>query len=448
MGICGFEINEPEEKLITYPFNFYILPFSDEILNKRFSSQASTFEFLMNNNFDFNKLFYEGLQYISNEDKERIQSSQERRNVKDKFRSDNIERSTEYQAFVNLYWEKIEIKLNEVIKGKENNIEVQINIKFVKVKIYKYFEMKLETGFPSLQFSFNYDSEFLPERTILNIHISKDNRGYLNEDTTEENDTQFGFMEIINLLIELKKPMITHNGFIDILHLYDKFVEHLPENQSEFKSNFSKYFPIIYDTKFMLNNSNVLFSETNKYTALYDSYVEALKFHGKTITVDKNFSYEIQEGSISDKELILSHEAGFDSLMTGVLFFRNVEKLNISENIKDEISKGENLKYFRNKIPLGGLKYPFNLEDGKDRYSNESELVFHCHVISANYELKKLLDLIQGQFGDIDYNIIYGDNIEFIFKFIKQKDAVLIKQELEEYGGRKICKIKTFNIPR
>jgi len=55
-----------------YPFNFYIYPLiindSDSI---KFSFNAGTVNFLANNNFDFNKLFYEYVPYINQEDKMR-----------------------------------------------------------------------------------------------------------------------------------------------------------------------------------------------------------------------------------------------------------------------------------------------------------------------------------------------------------------------------------------
>ncbi len=48
------------------PFNMYILPFTDHYLNdKVFSSQLSCMQFLAENKFDFNKLFYESISYMS-----------------------------------------------------------------------------------------------------------------------------------------------------------------------------------------------------------------------------------------------------------------------------------------------------------------------------------------------------------------------------------------------
>ena len=48
------------------PFNMYILPYADNYINdKVFSSQLSSLQFLAENKFNFNKLFYESIIYMS-----------------------------------------------------------------------------------------------------------------------------------------------------------------------------------------------------------------------------------------------------------------------------------------------------------------------------------------------------------------------------------------------
>lgn len=42
---------------------------------------------------------------------------------------------------------------------------------------------------------------------------------------------------------------------MDLLYIYDKFFFNLPDTQQEFKREFKKLFPTVYDTKFMLNQS-------------------------------------------------------------------------------------------------------------------------------------------------------------------------------------------------
>lgn len=197
----------------------------------------------------------------------------------------------------------------------------------MKLRVYKYFEALIEEKYKNLKIEFSYDHDFLPKRKELNIEARlKTEEEILEMEEAEQKESgDFGFMDIIEEIINSKKPLVTHNGFLDILHLYNKFIGTLPETQSDFKRKFIKEFPQIYDTKFMLNNSNHLFSETNKYTALYDSYVEASELESPKIEVSHGFDYIIDKPEDEDNNA--AHEAGFDALMTGVIFLRNLEKL-------------------------------------------------------------------------------------------------------------------------
>ena len=62
-------------------------------------------------------------------------------------------------------------------------------------------------------------------------------------------DVLLGFTKIFRLLVEHKKPVVFHNGFMDIMFLYEKFNEPLPDTVGEFKTKVNELFPLIYDTK-------------------------------------------------------------------------------------------------------------------------------------------------------------------------------------------------------
>lgn len=281
----------------------------------------------MKNDFDFNVLFYESLYYISKEDVLSLEGSRQLGEIKNKFRGNIIEESPEYKAFHKLYWDNVCETLEKISQNEVESCEDSINIKFVKFRVYKYFETMIEGKYPNLFIEFTYDNEFLPKRKELTIsaRLKTEEEILETEELELEEAGEFGFMDIIDELIESKKPLITHNGFLDIMHLYNKFIGDLPETQSDFKKKFYEHFPQIYDTKFMLNNSNYLFSETNKFTALYDSFIEASELESPEIEVSQGFDYKL--GDPEDEDSVSAHEAGFDALMTGVIFLRNMEKL-------------------------------------------------------------------------------------------------------------------------
>ena len=59
-----------------------------------------------------------------------------------------------------------------------------------------------------------------------------------------------------------------------------------------------------------------------------------------------------------------SHEAGFDALMTCFTFVNSMRLLNRD---KQDFLNGHNLLV--NKIPLGSIRVPYNLEQSEDLYS-------------------------------------------------------------------------------
>lgn len=94
---------------------------SEEGLNKKILFQSSTAEFLANHNFDFNKLFYEGIPCISKQEQLQIQQSKSTMGTKSDFFSNQILGSKEYQAFKSRYFQSV---TDSVEKFRSLNLEV------------------------------------------------------------------------------------------------------------------------------------------------------------------------------------------------------------------------------------------------------------------------------------------------------------------------------------
>ena len=58
-----------------------------------------------------------------------------------------------------------------------------------------------------------------------------------------------GFSRVIQIIIENKKPLVAHNCLYDIMRIYHQFIDDLPSSYQDFKREFHKSFPEIYDTK-------------------------------------------------------------------------------------------------------------------------------------------------------------------------------------------------------
>lgn len=70
---------------------------------------------------------------------------------------------------------------------------------------------------------------------------------YLLENETIDN--LLGFTKIFRDLVALKKPIVGHNCYHDLLLLIDNFYTSLPEKYNEFKELVLQLFPAVFDTK-------------------------------------------------------------------------------------------------------------------------------------------------------------------------------------------------------
>jgi len=134
LGICGFQqLSTPVRSYEAFPFNFYIYPF---VLNNAedrvFSFSSGSMRFLAENNFDFNKLFYEGIMYVSREDKKLYEGQYRLEKIRKTLKDIDKIITPDMKAFANLYRARIVDWLNS-----DSTAELTIPIKLIKVRIYK-----------------------------------------------------------------------------------------------------------------------------------------------------------------------------------------------------------------------------------------------------------------------------------------------------------------------
>lgn len=110
----------------------------------------------------------------------------------------------------------------------------------------------------------------------------------------EKETTDMKMAGIIHLMLNSKKPLVAHNGLLDLMHLTDKFVKPLPDTLSEFKQLWS-HIPI-YDTKYL---ATILKNQP-------DPKLTTLKILSKQLQFDTTY--------------VAYHDAGYDALITGRIF--------------------------------------------------------------------------------------------------------------------------------
>lgn len=124
-------------------------------------------------------------------------------------------------------------------------------------------------------------------------------------------ETEFGFSRIVELMIESKIPLIGHNCMYDICFFYRQFIGHLPETWEQFKKAWLSWFPYTYDTK-IITQQDSQFSKT--------TIEDLIRVVNRDIDKWKHIEFRNDLRFNKYKEEEIFHEAGYDAMLTGIIF--------------------------------------------------------------------------------------------------------------------------------
>jgi hypothetical protein len=134
-------------------------------------------------------------------------------------------------------------------------------------------------------------------------------------------DDYVGFRRVWSLITGAGKPVVFHNGFLDLMFCYQAFENELPNNIEDFKIGLQKLFPAgVFDTRLIAIESNLSMAGSAALETLADM------FGSPNLTVSGSGKYDslVMQDDVEHKY----HEAGYDALLTGKVFVGLSEKLN------------------------------------------------------------------------------------------------------------------------
>ena len=240
-------------------------------------------------------------------------------------------------------------------------------------------------------------------------HLIYQNRFQISCQPNEEtiNDLIFeelGFSKMyIEYIINKKIPIIGHNIFMDIMFIYDKFIDDLPEDYYKFKQKVHENFPIMYDTK-------TIAMKLKKYdnTKLENLYKIMSK---NKYTTYVNFCADVANGFClyHDLDNKLLHDAGYDSVITGRCFVLMNKALQneyqISEMKAIEHCIGEKIITNEKKIEIKKGFIDLSLFDSYKNISEvslvESLINFDTTIETKEAFIEGELKLIREQFKNV-----------------------------------------------
>lgn len=458
---CFTRLDDLQYKNRTY--NFYIFPQPHQghgDIDRTFSLQAHAIQFLTEHGFDFNKLFKHGVSYLTFQEKKLLTAqlkSDMKARSKVEFNSNGLPKfvptsmSSNCRDWMNRVQKFIEQrkKINlanmakndssdSVIDNQDSEMRDSIQLDKDVLEIrdcstnHKRNIMKrvLECLpiFENMEVGQKLDSEKNETYLVVN---------YIDKKLKSEKQKNAlvvakGFLEVLELVILNKKPLVGHNLALDLIQIINQFMEPLSNDYDSFKETCHSLFPLIYDTKFIAHSVLDPETLTNNQSRLNDLYCQLRNSQSFPKIRIEHLGEFFDENQVP-------HQAGYDAYMSGYCFIALCEGY-IREskrhkyNKKDEASSLQPISIakqcqvveeFANKIHLSysyDFKY-FNL-------SGDDEEPDRNHVFYIEFPSTWVLDdifQVFSQYGGVTACKLNKTSALCALRDPKQTDAVLKK---------------------
>ncbi|KAL0328568.1 UNVERIFIED_CONTAM: Poly(A)-specific ribonuclease PARN [Sesamum calycinum] len=380
-GVCPFRWDPHSRSFVAHPHNFYIFPRQENVgdgLSYEFLCQTSSLEFLAKYQFDFNACVYEGISYLSRSEEEealrRLDSvyKDERPNASFKFRN-GVNTQLISMADI-LFAERMKnmttffhMRPALVVNGLTSRQLRLIKLYYTNVlsinpdhrKALQRSCLCLRTG----ETSSRQPLIVYTDSTIDRESLMRELKACQRKEAETKIKAAIGFRQVIDLLSSQRKLIVGHNCFLDLAHVYNKFIAPLPLTAEEFVSAFRTYFPHVIDTKVLLNLDDVLLRIVGKGgTSLSKAFgllcppiapsSSSSVFAGKPRV---RVEVEVDDQRFSNWNSGAKHEAGYDAFMTGCVFSQACLQLGIdfsSHAVAVDLLHNEKLQKYINHLYL------------------------------------------------------------------------------------------------
>eukprot|EP00347_Sterkiella_histriomuscorum_P012938 403366643 len=294
VGITTFMWSNMKKKYIGRPFNFLVYP--RHILQERYHhANSDTIDFLKRYSFDFNKVFRYGLTTL-------------------KLTIDNFKIRQQLSREI---FKKFGFGYFRVEFSKDND-------SFTVVRL----QSNEDTGTPISMSSFNNTDAKKNGKSSVNSKYQMSDKDFEmqnNQEVIDITEYEIGFSKVVEEMINAKKPLVGHNMMLDIMFLYQQFIDDLPLTLREFIVKFQEKFPAIYDTKAISQNMGVnLFNNKTDLNSMSTQILQKQKFKSYL-----EFDYDIGHNFTKYQSKQMLHEAGYDSYLTGLVFASLIKYLEV-----------------------------------------------------------------------------------------------------------------------
>lgn len=218
------------------------------------------------------------------------------------------------------------------------------------------------------------------------------------------------------------KPLIVHNGLMDLLFLMTHFHDHaLPDDLPSTKAQVRQYFPIVYDTKVLSLECSTLWN--NEQTNLANLFQKIVLDSGLLSRID--VVEDTEDGEVAEDQ---EHEAAYDAYMTGCVFIGLCEHIQEFQPVNTNgpalavlTDSDEQLRsgYARNMLYQLSM-FTLDLESGQDPLKRGLGLTSSYRVsgIDPSITTRDIVRCVNELYDDsmrrINFDIVWVDSTTFI----------------------------------
>ena len=331
VGLVFFFKNE--NSFVAKPYNFYVFP-SVEI-DKNIGMEIEALNFNKNHGCDFNKWIIKGIPYLNEDELKKLCDKKLNFNINQYNPKNKMKKIILFKENDKKIYNEIKKIFDEFYNSNSNELKIEK----IQRHILIYFLNNLSEEIRNKIFIEENNKNFILIKKVSNEEkvkkINLENENILNKIKHEK-----GIKVLFEKIIEKRKKIVGHNCLVDILFIYNNFIETIPKDFKIFLMKLLNNFNEIYDTKFLCcyyNKNNINendFHLEGLYLKLFQEFKDKIniKIH------EKFFNYFESE----NKKF---HQADYDALVTGCAFiymnekygkdfvFNNKNKLNLIKSI-------------------------------------------------------------------------------------------------------------------
>ncbi|MCE2055173.1 hypothetical protein HAX54_042096 [Datura stramonium] len=400
-GVCPFRWDSDKQSFIAHPHNFYIFPryeIPGSNQSCEFICQTTSLDFLAKYQFDFNLCVREGISYLSRSQEE--EALEHINSIYMDESSDSVFCLREDADFPLvrmadvLFAERMKNTIREWRDSLLSKGSSSSEIKQISTDPSQRFQMVFFKTRPGLALSGFTSRQLRVIKAVTKKHFkdlayirvageatspqqlivytdSDDDRDLLMKEVKDglrkeaeiKVKSAVGFRHVIDLLSSEQKLIVGHNCFLDMAHIYSKFIGPLPSTAEDYVSSIQKFFPFIIDTKILLNANGVFRQRVDKSsTSLSRAFVSicpqialGVKTSGLADRPCVEVEVQVDEKRSSNWNSGAKHEAGYDAFMTGCIFAQACNHLGIDFTLHvlaRDLAKETKLQNYINRLYL------------------------------------------------------------------------------------------------